>query len=677
MTTGEFIILCDGIVCEDKLLAKPTYEQEKVSIRNKLVATGVEKMPYREVLNLRTGFIYLSEIDDTRDYSSYFYILEKITEHFNASVKEVASWTNDVWHDVILFVKRMPEYPRTNAFVHEEFRKQERERARAAMRLVRFGVTLSVKDNDLDISNTVGVIDYINTLAERIGGGEALRLLLEKLPYETSFGRYLLPHQGNMPMMSMVEPEVPYGYLFNLFVKYLSRESTSTNVTKDFEDLKSVTTDLCLALYNSQKMNIWNDIARMSTDIVNLMHELVIRYDIYTLPQTGVTFTADWCRFLSKRVKCNPRCTPLLKSFVDCHNKLMNLCISVARKDRCIIIPPTSKDGKMIKDVPQAFQNYFIKDVASLNAGFDMPNDILKVDYMMHPIYRKDDFYILLPASLGVWCWFEGLKRGIVKMEQNIGKEIGLAMEDFIRNKMQTHGITSHSGNYSFEDVEGECDILVQAKKGDMLIESKKKSFSRNALVGDDHFIWSELYEFLYSQMQCVRTEYGVRNHSPLELKAKKDNIYSYVWEPRYSDSEGITRKRCVSKATMTLKEYGPMQDNILVVQLIENLMGKHVDSTFPTAHYSPREIDEFKKYFAKVNYTLDAMTSYYTKLGEKNPAFHCRFYSMEQLYHLIRKSHNADDLHQEIAEVYVSAGTQNFWNELDMRTKMAIKENE
>lgn len=132
-------------------------------------------------------------------------------------------------------------------------------------------------------------------------------------------------------------------------------------------------------------------------------------------------------------------------------------------------------------------------------------------------------------------------------------------------------------------------------------------------------------------------------------------------------------RDRCISKVTMTLKEYGPMQDNILVTQLIENILGKHIDSTFPVVHYSQREIDDFKKYFAMVNYTLETMTDYYTKLDSKNPAFHCRFYSMEQLYHLIRRSNNADDLHREIAEAYVSTGTQNFWNELALRIKMGI----
>ena len=66
-----------------------------------------------------------------------------------------------------------------------------------------------------------------------------------------------------------------------------------------------------------------------------------------------------------------------------------------------------------------------------------------------------------------------------------------------------------------------------------------------------------------------------------------------------------------------------------------------------------------------------------YTKLGADYPAFHCRFFSMEQLYHLIRRSNNADDLHREIAEVYVSTGAQNFWNKLVIRMRMGLGKEE
>ena len=111
--------------------------------------------------------------------------------------------------------------------------------------------------------------------------------------------------------------------------------------------------------------------------------------------------------------------------------------------------------------------------------------------------------------------------------------------------------------------------------------ESKKKSFSRNALEGDDHFIWSELYDFIYSQMQCVRTEYGVRKHSPLELTNKEGNRYSYRWQPQYTNNDGVLHDRCISKVTMTLKEY--------INKHIHSLFAKHIAYT-PKQHPTREE---------------------------------------------------------------------------------------
>ena len=54
MTTDEFIVLCDGISCESKLQIKPIYEEEKVRIHDRLADASLERMPYRDVLNLRT-----------------------------------------------------------------------------------------------------------------------------------------------------------------------------------------------------------------------------------------------------------------------------------------------------------------------------------------------------------------------------------------------------------------------------------------------------------------------------------------------------------------------------------------------------------------------------------------------------------------------------------------------
>lgn len=41
MTTDGFIVLCDGISCDCKLQIKPTYEEEKVCIHDRLADAGL------------------------------------------------------------------------------------------------------------------------------------------------------------------------------------------------------------------------------------------------------------------------------------------------------------------------------------------------------------------------------------------------------------------------------------------------------------------------------------------------------------------------------------------------------------------------------------------------------------------------------------------------------------
>lgn len=65
MTTSEFISYCDAI--------KPVETQSDASfdIRSSLMASGENTMPYQMLAELKIGFIYLSIIDDSKDYSSY------------------------------------------------------------------------------------------------------------------------------------------------------------------------------------------------------------------------------------------------------------------------------------------------------------------------------------------------------------------------------------------------------------------------------------------------------------------------------------------------------------------------------------------------------------------------------------------------------------------------------
>ena len=62
--------------------------------------------------------------------------------------------------------------------------------------------------------------------------------------------------------------------------------------------------------------------------------------------------------------------------------------------------------------------------------------------------------------------------------QKDIDKEVGKLIEIFINEKLAEKGITHCSGTY-LPPEEGEADLVVEATKGIMLFEMKKKSLTR------------------------------------------------------------------------------------------------------------------------------------------------------------------------------------------------------
>lgn len=674
MDTIQFIALCDGIPAELRTSSPKggIVQEERVRIKDPLTRTSMGE-PYSDFMKLRTGFIYLQYIDKSKDYASYYYILEKISEHFNGSTKYIAEWSSQAWKDVIAYCKSQPEYPRTNAFTNEFLRTRERERAKAATRLTAYGAIPAVVDCELEISNLECVYQRIEHLMTEIGGEQALEMMLGELPFRNEIGRYLVPHQGNQPMPSFVELEKPYGFLFNLCLKHIKDKGTRMKTTENWEELASIATDLSIAVYDSQKFEVWGDIIFQPEKVVNIVHEMVVRFNIYTLPQTNVSFTLNWCRFLIKQTIRDRRCDGLLKAKLKCLEAVMNRAVNASDNRTCIHLKKGSKESRFLTSNMGLIGDRIIKNAETLNVGYETPEDFDKVNAMMFPIIERDDEYILLPKPLAVWNWYEAIYNIISSQNKENRNGIGYVMEDFICNRMKTHGIKAKRGDYSYDkDTEGEVDFLIEATQADAIIESKKKSFTRNARKGDDYYIWGDMYDFIYSQMQCARLEHGVKKFGPITLIDNNTGIrYQYDWKatchqkPK-EDDEATDKKRFVVKATMTLKEYGPMQDKVVLARIIESLVGKKINATFDpvdTTH-NARDQKEILETFDEINDALADMSKYYQAIGDKQPTFFCRFYSMEQVYFLINEAKSQDHFVKLLTGSFATTGTENFWNE-------------
>ena len=491
MNAQDFINLCDSLPLDK--------DDEHGKVRTKLdicikeMKEHTDSMAYAEVIKLRTSLIYLNILDESVDYQPYYDILDKICSHFNDSIESVASWSSGMWEYAISYAKQLPEYPKTDALVNEEFHWRERERARAAKRLETLGVTVCVNDGDLEFQNLDAAVREIHDYAKRLGGRKIIDLLVAMLPFNNQIGRFVLPRNGNSPMQQMVEPEMPFGYIYNLGLKYIEIDCNTKDINDYWEKLKDISTDYCLAVYDSQKYDIWQDLAKGGNRIVSLMHELVIRFDLYNLPQTNVSFVLNWCRFVIKETSRDERCSSELKGMLIGFLKAMNWWSTVADANSCIV---TKLPARFCKEF-LSLEKYLSLEGNEVNRDFFLATDMLKVNYMMYPFYKNGDKYILLPRTLGAWNWYEALSRLIKSYNKVLEKNIGLLMEEFIRNRMRTHGINPVTGKYRYDTVDGEVDFLIESSLADVIIESKKKSLTRNALKGDDYYIWGDLYEVI------------------------------------------------------------------------------------------------------------------------------------------------------------------------------------
>lgn len=685
MNTDDFISLCDGTDAEVRSTdsSENFYREECVRIKDVLTPSTDESMPFSEFEKLRTGFIYLSILDDKIDYSPYYYILEKISNYFNGSTQKIVSWTSDVWGSVIAYVKSLPEYPRTDAFTNEFIRVREREVAKAAKRLREFGATVIVKNCELTIENTECIYARIEQLMTEIGGETALHLLISELPFMNKIGRYLLPHQGNQVMTTFVELEKPYGYLFNLCLKFMKEKGSLCEIRKKWNEICEIATDLVIAVYNSQKFDLWEDIVYKPEEVVNVVHKMVQRYNLYTLPQTIVSFALDWCRFLCKSIRKNIKCNIGLNTKLVSMERLMTWAAKASNNKSCVHIKKNSKSCELLNKNKVGIEDFLFVNVNSINANFQQPEDLNMLNGVMFPIIETETDYIFLPKPLVIWNWYEAIFN-VIRSDKNkeLAKDIGHIMEDYVRNKMNTHGIISHTGKYEYNSTKGEVDFLIESTQADVYIESKKKSLSLKARAGDDYYIWGDLYDIIHSQMQCARLENGVKCFGPITLTEEKNRkSYEYRWKNEYvvphpeDEKKENVKQRFVLKTTMTLKEYGPMQDKIVLSNIVKSLIGKNIIAKFDWGDTVHDEEDQkrLKDVYVKINKALNDIMDYYKAIGGDNPTFFCRFYSMEQIYFLIRVATNQDDFVKLLHGGFVTTGTENFWNEF-VNTMINVK---
>ena len=652
MTTEDFKKFVDG------LLNPVNNKAGKVDARIKalLPSPSDEIILYKDFQRLGKGLLREQLLDGV-DNQRYIDVVEIIHNHLGWNQKAVKGFSDACWQDVIAACSEEMPLQRMDL---EEYDKEHR-RAAAAKELREFGVKIKIENCDYVTENDDMVYDALTNWIREAGGRRFLNMLLSQMEYLEPEGRFLTDMNGNMPNPKDVTIVKPYNYLVNLALANINADGGSNSeAAKAFGDAIKLATNYCFLKYPVQNFgNVWEDLFHRDRDTVEFFRDLVYKESIFGLTQHSVWFTRMFCERVLIYMRDTGREIENGYSF-DEYERLMNYVLSVADALKCVELRKDKLNELGIGAIEQ-----LISDVATggdmLNNGFRTPLDEEKENAANKPLIKANGKIYALPVTIGSWGWFEALMMVVRNQEKednqkDIDKEVGKLIEIFINEKLAEKGITHCSGTY-LPPEEGEADLVVEATKGIMLFEMKKKSLTRKAKSGDEFRIVADLLGSLIdSQAQCFRT-------SHLLIEKGYVNLVDENGEKTNVEKHNRTAE-CIS---VSLGAFGPLQDRMLIKSIMNEICNKPLMAEYDGD--DKQTIKNVKKFNKDMQKWMPFLNGERIKGDSKtNPFFNSWFLDLEQLMLIVQESNSNDELLARLRETkYVNMGSYNFYRERRM----------
>lgn len=650
VTTDYFKKFIDGY------LNPVTTKVGKVDARIKalLPSASDKTIPYRDFLRLGKGLLREQLLDGV-DNERYIEVVEIIHNYLGWNHNALKGFSDACWQDAIAACSEEMSLQQTDWL--KDYDKEHR-RAKAAKELRKFGMKIKIVDCDYVTENDDIVYDALTKWIRECGGRRFMNKLLSQMEYLEPEGRFLTDRNGNTPNPKDVNIVIPYNYLVNLALANIDADGGSNSAAAEaFSKTLELATIFCFLKYPVQNFgNVWEDIFHRDRDTVEFFRDLVYKESIFGLTQHSVWFTKMFCERVLRYMHESGRALENGYTF-DEYERLMSYVLSTANTLKCVELRKNKLKKLGIKAIDQ-----LIEDVATdddvLNKGFRTPLDEEKENAANKPLIKANGKIYALPATIGSWGWFEALMTVVRNQEKgdkqkDIDKEVGKLIEDFINEKLDEKGISHCCGAYPPPE-KGEADLVVEATKGIMLFEMKKKSLTRKAKSGDEFRIVSDLLRSLIdSQAQCFRTSHLMIENGYVDLDDGNGNV-----------ARVKKQERTVECISVCLGTFGPLQDRMLIKSIMDEMCNKQLTAEYDgDDKQTIKDVKKFNKEMQKwIPYLNEEKSNGDSK---KNPFFNSWFLDLEQLILIVQESNSNDELLARLKETkYVSGGSYDFYRE-------------
>lgn len=507
--------------------------------------------------------------------------------------------------------------------------------ARAARLLRDAGFSIRLEPGRLSLEETAEteLVVAIEDLVATMGGINVARRIFKAISplYDLEQQRYHLIQRPSMTAGGL--PQVPWGYLIQLAVKHAPGRKPYDNTAPKWHKLLILSQafaavidvqpytpsfygriDAISLVPYLQEMAVYDTLFRIPqmrpTDVVKLAHGMFDWLDMSAPTKAGwsISQALEIVAYLLDPVRDGRGPVFIDEADVRC------ACPKVPRE-----IVTKVLDGVLSHSPAGSNQNFSRPMDAPILGHPDLRN--VGHDFFLRPLlHHSGRRFILLDRSICAPACLEALLTPLRSETKEFDKEVGLAVERFLKAEFALHGIPVVTGDYDAGGEHGECDLIVEAPETVIFFELKKKALTRQSKAGSDaHLLMDLAASLLAAQAQAGWHEVRLRRHGHLTLK----------------HDGGITRLelngRGVERVAVSLSDFGGFQDRTLLMQFLEAAI---------VATFTPIDTKLNKK-FAELNEALaevhkQVVTLYPNQDEIRQPFFNCWFLSMPLLLTLL-----------------------------------------
>jgi len=497
----------------------------------------------------------------------------------------------------------------------------------------------------------------IDSLVHELGGQNILNSLLNFLnekKYSSEYKRYLLS-AGTYQYGSDLVPFIPINYLLNLSLKHLHNKG---NITPErFDYLLSLSRQFVL-LYDLQEFHTVNKFFGSIKINKDSLYKRLLFDNIFRFRQVTWNVFPDLIENLLK--------TTVEKDglFLSKYGFRITDYVKLIKK---VYQEPRIENITSTDLLSQGFSSEEIKilDFCSSNKiannCYLLPTDFDKITFLSKPLIKKNNnCYFIINKALSGWGFYNVISD---INENSTYVDIGNNIESYVLEKLKTlKSINLYCGDYDNSlNEHGECDAVIEDDQYIIFIEIKKKSFTKESLLGNN------LSEMLFDLSAMLITSQA--QASQHEFSLLKDN---YICFNNRKKLEYKNQK--IYKISLTLFDLYMFNDHSFVMGLIDYLRTKE----FHFEKESSMTREEIKEALSQrnikgVNKKREKLNDYINRLEQmgisrSESAFYSYFFSLEQLMFLITKAKdNNKPLGYYLDEMKnISLSTGCFYTEFD-----------